>query len=202
MRWPTGERQRERMTDSIERITATDGPAFRKWLRANHDTAQAVWLVYYKKDSGTPSITWPQAVDEALCYGWIDSKAQSIDEDRYEQYFTKRKPTSVWSKVNKAKTAELQRENRIQPPGQAAIDAAKANGSWTILDDAQNHIVPDDLAKAFPSTAARATFDALSPSRRRNILSWIVLAKRAETRERRIRQTADAAQNGGAPNNF
>ncbi len=200
--WPTGERQRERMTDPIERITGTDGPAFRKWLRANHDTAQAAWLVYYKKDSGTPSITWPQAVDEALCYGWIDSKAQSIDEDRYEQYFTKRKPTSVWSKVNKAKIAELQRENRLRPPGQAAIDAAKANGSWTILDDAQNHIVPDDLSKAFPSTAARATFDALSPSRRRNILSWIVLAKRAATRERRIRQTVDAAQNGGTPNNF
>ena len=108
----------------------------------------------------------------------------------------------MWSKVNKAKVAELQRENRIQPPGQAAVDAAKANGPWTTLDDAQNHIVPDDLAKAFPSTAARATFDALSPSRRRNILSWVVLAKRAETRERRIRQTADAAQNGGAPNNF
>ena len=82
------------MTDPIERITATDGPAFRKWLRANHDTAQAVWLVYYKKDPGTPSITWPQAVDEALRYRRIASKAQSIDEDRHEPYFTNRQPPS------------------------------------------------------------------------------------------------------------
>lgn len=190
------------MSDEIEQITAADGAAFRDWLHANHDTARAVWLVYYKKASGVPSIVWSQAVDEALCYGWIDSTSKPIDENQYRQYFTKRKPNSVWSFVNKDKVIKLQQENRMQPAGQAAIDLAKANGSWTILDDAQNLIVPDELARAFPSTAARATFDAFAPGRRRNILSWISLAKRASTRERRIQQTADAAESGGAPNNI
>lgn len=190
------------MTDPIERITAIDGHAFGEWLRSNHETALAVWLVYYKKNSGTPSIAWSQAVDEALCYGWIDSTAKPIDEDQYEQYFTRRKPTSVWSKINKAKVIELEGEHRMQPAGRAAIDVAKANGCWTVLDDAEAHIVPDDLAEAFPSDVARATFDALAPSRRKNILSWIALAKRAPTRERRIQQTAVAAESGIAPNDF
>lgn len=190
------------MTDPIERITAVDGAAFGHWLQANHETAKAVWLVYYKKGSGTPSIAWSEAVDEALCYGWIDSTSKPIDEHQYEQYFTKRKPTSMWSKVNKDKIIELRRDSRMRPAGEAVIETAKANGYWTLLDDAQNHIVPDDLVSAFPSVGARATFDALAQSRRRNILSWIALAKRAPTRERRIQQTADAAAKGEAPDNF
>lgn len=190
------------MTDPIERITAVDGPAFGQWLHANHEAARAVWLVYYKKHSDTPSIAWSQAVDEALCFGWIDSTSKPIDKDQYEQYFTKRKPTSVWSKVNKAKVVELERQDRMQPAGRAAIEVAKANGSWTILDDAEAHIVPDDLAEAFSSDVARSAFDAFAPSRRKNILSWIALAKRAPTRERRIQQTVEAAEHGMAPNNF
>ena len=188
--------------EEYERITAADGAEFRAWLEANHDTAQAVWLQYYKKGSGTPSITWPEAVDQALCFGWIDSKSQTIDEERYEQYFTRRKPTSVWSKVNKDKIAALEEAGLIESAGRAAIDVAKENGSWTILDDAENHIVPDDLADAFPTREARAVFDDLSPSRRRNILQWIVLAKRADTRRRRIELTAAATNEGRAPNDF
>jgi uncharacterized protein YdeI (YjbR/CyaY-like superfamily) len=186
----------------IERITATGPEEFRAWLDEHHDTTDAVWLVYYKKNSETPSITWPEAVDEALCYGWIDSKIQSIDNDRYEQYFCPRKPTSPWSKVNKTKIESLQLAKRIQPAGAAAIETAKENGSWSILDDAENHIVPDDLAAALADRDARKNFDRLSPSRRRNILQWIVLAKRADTRQRRLQQTADAARHGKAPNGF
>ena len=186
----------------IERITATDGPEFRAWLHENHATANAVWLVYFKKESGTASITWSEAVDEALCYGWIDSKAQSIDDDRYEQYFCPRKPNSPWSLVNKAKIKELEAADKMQPAGVAAIETAKANGWWTLLDDAQNNIVPDDLAEAFPDQSARNNFDQLSPSRQRNVLAWIALAKRDETRQRRIQQTVEAAAKGEAPNNM
>jgi len=189
-------------TSEIERITATNGEEFRAWLHEHHATADAVWLVYFKKGSGTASIAWSEAVDEALCYGWIDSKAQSIDDDRYEQYFCPRKPTSPWSKVNKTKIKALEDADQIQPAGAAAIQAAKTNGSWTILDDAQNHIVPDDLSEAFLDQSARNNFDQLSPSRRRNVLCWIALAKRDDTRRRRIQQTADAAANAKVPNNF
>lgn len=189
-------------TSKTEHITAVSGEEFRVWLHEHHATADAVWLVYFKKGSGTASIAWSEAVDEALCYGWIDSKAKSIDDDCYEQYFCPRKPTGPWSKVNKAKIEALDDAGRIQPAGAAAIKAAKTNGSWTILDDAQNHIVPDDLSEAFFDRNARHNFDQLSPSRRRNVLCWIALAKRDDTRGRRIQQTADAAANGQAPNNF
>jgi uncharacterized protein YdeI (YjbR/CyaY-like superfamily) len=111
-------------------------------------------------------------------------------------------PTSPWSKVNKTKIKALEDADRIQPAGAAAVQAAKTNGSWTILDDAQNHIVPDDLSEAFVDQGARNNFDQLSPSRRRNVLCWIALAKRDDTRRRRIQQTADAAANAQAPNNF
>jgi uncharacterized protein YdeI (YjbR/CyaY-like superfamily) len=189
-------------TPKIERITATNGEEFRAWLHEHHATADAVWLVYFKKGSSTASIAWSEAVDEALCYGWIDSKAQSIDDDCYEQYFCPRKPTSPWSKVNKTKIKALEDADQIQPAGAAAIQAAKTNGSWTILDDAHNHIVPDDLSEAFLDQSARNNFDQLSPSRRRNVLSWIALAKRDDTRRRRILETADAAADAQAPNNF
>lgn len=185
-----------------ERTTATDGNEFRVWLHEHHATAEAVWLVYFKKHSGTASIAWSEAVDEALCYGWIDSTAQSIDGDRYEQYFCHRKATSPWSRINKTKVAALEAAGRMQPAGRAAIEVAKANGSWTILDDAQNHVVPGDLADAFIDRSARDHFDRLSPSRRTNVLCWIALAKRDATRARRIQQTVDAAADGTAPNNF
>ncbi|MGI9528765.1 MAG: YdeI/OmpD-associated family protein [Acidimicrobiia bacterium] len=186
----------------IERITAANGDEFRAWLHEHHATADAVWLVYFKKGSGTASIAWSEAVDEALCYGWIDSKAQSIDEDRYQQYFSPRKSTGPWSIVNKDKIRALEDAGRLQPAGVAAIEVAKANGSWTILDDAQNLIVPDDLSEAFVDRAARDNFDQLAPSRRRSVLAWIALAKREDTRRRRIQQTVDAAANGQAPNNI
>ncbi|MGI9611867.1 MAG: YdeI/OmpD-associated family protein [Acidimicrobiales bacterium] len=192
----------QQKSNKIERITAANGHEFRAWLDEHHATAAAVWLVYFKKGSGTASIAWSEAVDEALCYGWIDSKAQSIDDNRYEQYFSPRKPTSPWSKINKTKIKALEDENRMQPAGEAAIQTAKSNGSWTVLDDAQNHVVPDDLSEALADQSARDNFDQLSPSRRTSVLCWIALAKRDDTRRRRIQETADAAANSQAPNNF
>jgi len=187
--------------DDYERIEAPDAETWRTWLEANHGTAPGVWLVFYKKKSGTKSIAWPEAVDEALCFGWIDSKATAIDEERYEQYFTKRKTGSPWSKLNKDKVAALEAAGKIAPAGQAAIDAAKEDGSWSMMDDAEALIVPDDLARLLDEQAL-ANFRALSPSRQRTILAWIVLAKRDDTRARRIQQTADAVRRGEAPGNF
>lgn len=174
--------------------------AFRRWLEEHHEIETAVWLVYAKKHSGRPSITWSEAVDEALCHGWIDSKAQRIDDDHYEQYFTRRKRGSPWSRINKAKIAELERTDRLAPAGRAVVEAAQEDGSWSILDEVEALIVPDDLARAF-STDARRNFDALAPSRRRNVLQWIVLARRDDTRAKRILATAAAAaEEGRAPN--
>ncbi len=190
------------MADDHPRITASTPDDFRRWLDEHADTAAAVWLVYYKQGSGVPSITWPEAVDEALCHGWIDSKIVSIDDARYEQYFTRRKPTSPWSRVNKEKVERLLAENRIQPAGLAAIETAKENGSWSLLDSAEARVIPDDLADAFPDDTAVDAFRSLSPSRQRNILQWIALARRPDTRQRRIEATADAAARGVAPANF
>jgi uncharacterized protein YdeI (YjbR/CyaY-like superfamily) len=158
-----------------------------------------VWLVFYKKGSGTLSITRSEAVDEALCSGWIDSKVRRIDDDRYEQYFSRRKPGSPWSAPNKRKVTALEAADRIQPAGRAAIERAKRDGSWSILDEAEALIVPGDLASALAARDARGHFDRLAPGTRRGILQWIVLARRPATRRRRIERTAGAAARGEAP---
>ena len=132
--------------DGLEREFAPERAVWRAWLEANGETAPAVWLVYARKGSGRPSITWDEAVEEALCFGRIDSKATPIDAETYEQYFSPRKPTSVWSKVNKARLQRLLAAGLIRPPGLRAIETAKANGSWSLLDDAEALVVPDDLA--------------------------------------------------------
>ena len=173
--------------DGIARIYAADRAAWRAWLETNAETTAAVWLVVYKKGSGQPSITWDEAVEEALCFGWIDSKAKPIDDLRYRQYFSPRKPTSVWSKVNKARIERLIADGLMREPGLRAIATAKANGSWSVLDDVEALVIPDDLAAAFAeSPGAREAFDRLSRTNRRNTLQWIATAKRPQTRAKRI----------------
>ena len=186
--------------DGLERIVATDRSIWRSWLEANGETTAAVWLVYYKKGSGQPSITWDEAVEEALCFGWIDSKAKPIDDRTYMQYFTPRKPTSVWSKVNKERLERLIAAGLMREPGFRAIEVARANGSWTLLDGAEALMIPDDLAIAFAAAAGAAeSFAGLSRTTRRNTLQWIATAKRPETRARRIAATVEAAVRGTSP---
>jgi uncharacterized protein YdeI (YjbR/CyaY-like superfamily) len=188
--------------NDYERVAAATSAEWRSWLAANHVTSPGVWLVFFKKGSGIASIEWGEAVAEALCFGWIDSKVQSIDDERYEQYFTQRKPTSPWSKLNKEKIAELVADDRLAEAGYRTIEVAKENGSWSILDDAEALIVPDDLSAAFPDNEARKFFDEMPPSARRNTLAWIALAKRGDTRARRIAATAAAAAKRERPNGF
>ena len=178
-------------------VYAADRAAWRAWLRENHTTSSGIWLVYYKVDSGQPSVTWDEAVEEALCYGWIDSKANRVDELRYKQVFTPRKAGSVWSKVNKERLVHLLAAGKMTPAGQVKIDRAKADGSWSFLDSIDNLEVPDDLLDALREReGAWANFQAFPDGSKKQILLWIKTAKREETRVKRIVQTAELAARG------
>jgi uncharacterized protein YdeI (YjbR/CyaY-like superfamily) len=187
------------VSDEIQVIEAADRAAWRAWLQQNHDIERAVWLVFWKKGSGRPSIEWSDAVDEALCFGWIDSKVQSIDEHHYRQYWTVRKPGSVWSKINKDKIAELTANGLMTPAGLAAVERAKQDGSWTILDGPEAGIVPDDLAVAMEVAGVRAAFDGFAFGARKAILAWLAMAKREATRANRVVKTIEALERGKSP---
>lgn len=161
------------------------------WLAANHETELSVWLVFHTKASGRFSLSWSEAVDVALCYGWIDSKKIKVDEHTSHQFFSRRKPNSTWSKINKEKVAQLTEAGRMTPAGIRCTEIAKQNGSWTLLDEVEELIIPDDLEEAFSKhDASRAYFMTLSKSVRKMMLQWIVLAKRPETRQKRIDEIA------------
>lgn len=174
--------------------------AWRKWLEKNHLSKQAVWLVFYKKSSSKQSISWSDAVDVALCFGWIDSKKIKINEETSHQFFSRRKPKSTWSKINKQKVQKLIDAGLMTRAGYESIATAKQNGTWTILDEAEELIIPDDLEKAFGNhKGSKAFFLGLSNSRKKLILHWIVLAKRPETRQKRITEVAENAERGRMP---
>ncbi|MDO7875669.1 YdeI/OmpD-associated family protein [Hymenobacter sp. ASUV-10] len=170
---------------------------WREWLQQHHETEPAVWVIFHKKQTGQRTLSWSEAVDEALCFGWIDSRAQPIDATQYRQFFSRRKPGGTWSKVNKVKIEQLIATGRMAPAGLASIEKAKQNGSWTLLDEVEELIIPADLARAFGQHPAAASyFQALSRTNKRNLLLKLVLAKRPETRQQRI---AEIVGLGGAP---
>jgi uncharacterized protein YdeI (YjbR/CyaY-like superfamily) len=176
---------------------------WRQWLQENHDVKHSVWLLYFKKSSNKPSLSWSDAVDEALCFGWIDSKRQAIDEEKFRQYFCRRKPKSTWSKINKDKIERLTEAGLMAQAGFDSIETAKLNGSWSILDEVENLIIPEDLEKAFQTRAgSKSFFLNLSRSDRRAILQWLVLAKREQTRQKRIQEIAELAGQGLKPRQF
>ncbi|MDI9409523.1 MAG: YdeI/OmpD-associated family protein [Candidatus Pacebacteria bacterium] len=135
--------------ETVATICPTSREEWRDWLAAHHQTEDAIWLVYFKKSSGKPSLSWSDAVSEALCFGWIDSVKKTIDQDSYRQYFCKRKATSGWSRINKDKVAELQAAGLMAAAGLASVERAKENGSWTHLDSVEAMVIPDDLAAEF-----------------------------------------------------
>lgn len=183
-----------------ETFYAPDRKAWRAWLEANHRTSAGVWLVYYKVKSGKPSVRYPEAVKEALCFGWIDSKVNSIDTERYMQIFTPRKRNSVWSKLNKQYIVELIEQGLMTEAGLQKIEAAKQDGSWTSLDAVEALNVPTDLEQALAlNEAAGRYFESLSNTSKKLILTWIASAKRPETRAKRIEQTINAAAQNKSP---
>lgn len=176
---------------------------WRNWLEINHEKESSVWLVFYKKNSGNPSIKYGDAVDEALCFGWIDSKLNPVDDKKYYQFFTKRKPKSVWSKVNKEKVERLIANGKMEPAGLASIEIAKQNGSWTILDGAEALEIPSQLKEAFlENQKAETFFMSLSRSDKRNILQWLALAKKPETLQKRIGEIIEFGTIGLKPKPF
>ena len=177
--------------------------AWRTWLEKNHEKKDAVWVIMYKKNSGKPSITWSEGVDEALCFGWIDSKAQSIDEESFRQFYSKRKPKSVWSRINKEKIKQLIADDLMMPAGYASIEIAKQNGSWTSLDHVEDMIIPKDLEKEFRKYKGSKTFfTGLSKSVKKMMLHWIAAAKKPETRQKRITEIAEHAGRKTKPKPF
>lgn len=167
---------------------------WRQWLQKNHTTSAGVWLIYYKKETGKRHFSYDEAVEEALCFGWIDSQPRKMDDGKAALKFTPRKPKSVWSKLNKSRIEKLIQQKLMTAAGLAVIEKAQQDGSWNTLSasDAQadNNILPEDLQKALAKNKkALANFTAFPVSYRRQFLFWIDSAKRPETRFARIKQT-------------
>lgn len=168
---------------------------WRDWLEENHANTAGIWFVYYKKQTGKPRVSYDEAVEEALCFGWIDSLPRKFDDERSKLLFTPRKSKSVWSRLNKTRIEQLIENGLMTEIGSAKIEAAQADGSWNILDDSDNLKIPADLAKEFKSEkAAEKNFDAFSGSVKRTILAWIGGAKQVETRNSRIVKTVEMAK--------
>ena len=177
--------------------------AWRKWLEKNHQSVTSVWVVFHTKKSGRKTITWSDAVDVALCFGWIDSKKIKIDEETSHQFFSKRKPKSTWSKINKEKVIRLIEKGLMMEAGLKTIEVAKQNGSWTLLDAVEELLIPEDLENALNlKPGAKDNFLSLSKSVRKSLLQWLVLAKRPDTRLKRVNEIAEHASIGKKPKPF
>ena len=189
--------------DDAERVQPAELAAWRDWLETNHATARGVWLVTWKRASGREPLGYDAAVTEALAFGWVDSLGRALDDERTMLWFAPRKPTSAWSRPNKVRVALLEAQGRMAPAGARTIAVAKENGTWTVLDDVENLLVPPDLAAAFDARpGSRAHWDGFPRSVQRGVLEWIVLARRADTRARRITETADDAARGDRPHQW
>jgi uncharacterized protein YdeI (YjbR/CyaY-like superfamily) len=171
--------------------------AWRAWLAANHASARGVWLASWKRVSGRSAVPYEHAVEEALCFGWIDSTVNTLDDDRGLQLMTPRRPRSSWTRLNRERVARLEAEGRMTEAGRRAVEAAKRNGWWLLYDSVEDLIAPDDLAAALDGAPrARAHWDAFPPSARKQMLWWVVSAARAETRARRIAAIVAGAEQG------
>lgn len=187
----------------IETFCPSNSSEWRQWLEENHLTKSSIWLVYYKSSTKIASITWSEAVDEALCFGWIDSTKKTIDDERYMQYFSKRKPNSMWSKINKEKVTQLSQNNLMSKAGIDSVEIAKQNGSWTYLDEIDALIIPKDLlAELTKHKGSMEYFESLSNSAKKILLHWVISAKRPETRQKRIVEIADNASKKTKPKQF
>jgi uncharacterized protein YdeI (YjbR/CyaY-like superfamily) len=176
-------------------IHPTTRAEWRAWLEQNHTRTQGVWLISYKTATGKPRVTYDEAVEEALCFGWIDSKANTLDDECSMQWYAPRKPRTGWSRLNKERIERLLAADLIAAAGQAKIDAARQDGSWNALDAVEALIIPPDLDMALSAyPTARSHFDAFPRSAKRAILEWIATAKTPGTRAKRIAETARLAE--------
>jgi uncharacterized protein YdeI (YjbR/CyaY-like superfamily) len=179
-----------RRTDEDEVVFFESPAAFRRWLRRHHASATVLWVGFRKRATGLPTLTWPQSVDEALCFGWIDGVRKSIDETSYKIRFSPRRPGSVWSRINVARVGELVRLGLMQPAGQAAFER-RIEAKSGVYSYEQRHtaeLSPEYLGKLRANRKAAAFLEARPPFYRQGVARWVMSAKREETRERRLAQ--------------
>jgi uncharacterized protein YdeI (YjbR/CyaY-like superfamily) len=187
-------------SDDAEFFHAETREEWRAWLAEHHERDEGVWLVSWRTATGRSRVPYEEAVMEALAVGWIDGQAKTIDDERHSQWFSKRKPRSPWSAPNKERVERIEAEGYMQPAGRAAIKAAKANGMWSVFDDADRLIEPPELTALLDADpVTRENWNGFPPSVRRYALAQIALAQRAETRGRRIAEIAKKAAAGERP---
>lgn len=178
----------------IKTFHAETREEWREWLEKNHQSEKSVWLIIYHKGSSIKSCYYDEAVEEALCFGWIDSVAHKRDGESKYQFFAQRKPKSNWSKANRERVEKMVRLGLMTPSGQKLVDSARKSGAWEALVDVQNFVIPQDLQnKLNKNNNALKNFLAFPPSSKRIILEWIHNAKKAETRQKRIEETVRLA---------
>lgn len=180
--------------DGTPALRAHSLQEWRDWLAENGESTQRVWLIIYRQGTKPASVRFRDAIEHALCFGWVDSKAVKRDRDSCYLMFSRRNPKSTWGRVNRQRAERLTAAGYMTPQGQRVIDHAKATGRWDAHADAQNLIVPEDLQLRLEDDPVAASyFNAFPPSSKRLILQWISSAKKPETRQRRIEQTVELA---------
>jgi len=186
------------MAEPMQQVYFKTAAEWREWLQDNHNQTGGVWLLFFKKSTGKPSIEYEAAVEEALCFGWIDSIIKRLDDERYVRKFTPRKDNSNWSEINKRRAERLIQTNRMTDIGLAKIEAAKRKGQWDKPDRPPRQF---DMPKAFQAalnqnSKARAYFEQLAPSHQKRYIGWIATAKRQKTREKRIKEAIERLEKG------
>jgi uncharacterized protein YdeI (YjbR/CyaY-like superfamily) len=195
---PSDERRARRsILDDGERIHPASIGEWRTWLEQHHRRKEGVWLIQWKTRTGRPAIPYEETVCEALRFGWIDATYRSLDDERGMLWWSPRRKGSVWARTNKARVARLEAEGLMTPAGRAVVEAAKADGSWDILESVEDLLVPDDLAAALDvRPEARERWESLPPTAKRAYLLWIVTAKQVATRAKRVTESAELVARG------
>ena len=188
-----------RKTWNMKTIEVKDRAEWRSWLAANHDKETEIWLVYYKKASGKPTIQYEDSVEEALCYGWVDSIIKKLDDERYVRKFTPRKETSQWSPSNIKRVEKMIKAGLMTEHGLKLVKAGKRSGQWDqpTQKPSLKFEMPEEFAAALrKNPKAKQTFENLAPTYQKQYLGWILTAKRAETREKRIKESIQRLAKG------
>jgi len=178
----------------MKKLYIKTGNEWRKWLQKNHSNVNELWLTFYKKETDKPSLNYEDAVEEALCFGWIDSLVKKIDEEKYMRKFTPRKNNSLWSELNKKRVKKIIKEGRMTQFGMEKINAAKKNGAWNKITEPPkvSYDPPKEFIAALnKNKRAKSNFDKFSSSDKKRYYMWINIAKKKETKERRIKESVE-----------
>ena len=177
--------------NEFEKLFISNIAELHSWLKINHHRERSIWLVKNKKDSGLPYISYDEIVDELICFGWVDSLPRKLDATKTMLLISPRNSKSNWSAINKDRVEKLRKANRLEPSGLLTIEKAKSNGTWDFLSDVESLVIPKDLANALDSyDKAEYYFNRFPNSSKRGILEWIKIAKKDETRKKRVEETA------------